>query len=70
MLIVEPDDDTRVDNKALAYQLRKHGDRRVTEVHIATDHPFSDHRIALQVAVVRWLDLQSADALRAKAKAR
>jgi pimeloyl-ACP methyl ester carboxylesterase len=55
VLIVEPDDNTRVDGKAMAYSLRKAGDKRITEVHIPTDHAFSDHRIALQVAVVSWL---------------
>lgn len=60
VLIVEPDDDTRVDSKAMAYALRKAGDRRVTEIHIPTDHPFSDHRIALQVAVINWLQSISA----------
>jgi uncharacterized protein len=28
---------------------------RATELHLATDHALSDHRIALQSAVVRWL---------------
>jgi pimeloyl-ACP methyl ester carboxylesterase len=27
-----------------------------TEVHMDTDHPFSDHRIALQTVVVNWLE--------------
>jgi hypothetical protein len=27
----------------------------VTSVEIDTDHPFSDSRIALQAAIIRWL---------------
>ena len=33
---------------------------RVTEVHMNTDHPFSDHRIALESVVVNWLERQAA----------
>jgi hypothetical protein len=27
-----------------------------TEQHMHTDHPFSDHRIAMQAAIVNWLN--------------
>jgi uncharacterized protein len=30
-----------------------------TEVHMDTDHPFSDHRIALETVVVTWLQQQA-----------
>ena len=43
------------DNQALAAAHRKLGNSRVTETHMATDHVFSDRRIALQGAVVEWL---------------
>ena len=55
VLIVEADDRNLSDNQALAAALRKMGNSRVTETHMATDHIFSDHRIALQAAVVEWL---------------
>jgi ribonuclease BN (tRNA processing enzyme) len=29
---------------------------KVAEQHMHTDHPFSDHRIAMQAAIVNWLD--------------
>jgi hypothetical protein len=35
--------------------LKKAGNSRVTEIHIETDHTYSDHRIALQVALLNWL---------------
>jgi uncharacterized protein len=56
VLVLEADDRNTDDNQALAEALRKAGDRRVTEHHMHTDHPFSDHRIAMQAAIVNWLD--------------
>lgn len=55
VLIVEADDRNTSDNRAMAAALKKLGSSQVTETHMATDHTFSDHRIALQVAVVEWL---------------
>lgn len=55
LLILEADDRNASDNQALAAALRKAGNSRVTEAHIAADHTFSDHRIALQGAVLEWL---------------
>lgn len=55
MLIVEADDRNLSDNQFLAAALRKLGNSHVTETHMATDHIFSDHRIALQAVVVEWL---------------
>jgi pimeloyl-ACP methyl ester carboxylesterase len=43
------------ENAATTAALRKAGNRRVTAVEMDTDHPFSDHRIALATTVVRWL---------------
>jgi hypothetical protein len=36
--------------------LQKAGNSRVTETYLETDHSYSNHRIALQVAVLEWLD--------------
>lgn len=55
VLIVEADDRNLSDEQALATALKKLGNSRVTETHMSTDHTFSDHRIALQGAVVEWL---------------
>ena len=44
------------DNQELASRLRQAGDSEVTEIHMHTDHPFSDHRIAMQAAIVNWLE--------------
>jgi uncharacterized protein len=56
VLVVESDDGLTTDDKAMAEALRKAGDMRVTEKHIATDHAYSDHRIALQATVILWLE--------------
>ncbi len=56
VLLVEADDQNAADNQELAKRLREAGDGQVTEVHMHTDHSFSDHRIAMQAAVVSWLD--------------
>jgi pimeloyl-ACP methyl ester carboxylesterase len=56
VLMLEADDRNTSDNQELADRLRKAGDAHVTEVHMHTDHPFSDHRIAMQAAIVNWLD--------------
>jgi pimeloyl-ACP methyl ester carboxylesterase len=55
VLVVESRDGNDPDNRALAEALRKAGNPRVTEVAMETDHGYNDHRIALQVAVLDWL---------------
>jgi pimeloyl-ACP methyl ester carboxylesterase len=55
VLVVESRDGNDPDNRALAEGLRKAGDAHVTEVAMETDHGYNDHRIALQVAVLNWL---------------
>ncbi|MGH8137081.1 MAG: alpha/beta hydrolase family protein [Steroidobacteraceae bacterium] len=54
VLIVIPHDFDRDSELKLASTLKGMG-APVTSVDIDTDHPFSDSRIALQAAVVRWL---------------
>ena len=56
ILVLESDDRNTADNEALAEALRKAGNSEVTEQHMRTDHAFSDHRIAMQAAIVNWLD--------------
>lgn len=55
VLVIEADDRNVADNEAMVAALRKAGDARVAEEHIHDDHVFSEHRIALQSAIVRWL---------------
>ncbi|WP_263367285.1 alpha/beta hydrolase [Edaphobacter bradus] len=60
VLVVTSDDGLADASDALVANLRKIGDPEVNEVHYATDHSYSDHRIALQQTVLEGLDyLQS-----------
>jgi len=55
VLVVESKDGNVADNTAMTEGLRHAGDSHVTEVYMETDHGYADHRIALQVAVIDWL---------------
>ena len=55
LLLVEADDQNRADMEALASALRQQGSARLEQKAVATDHSFSDHRIALQTIVIDWL---------------
>lgn len=50
-------DGLKASNDALVATLKKAGDP-VTQIQMDTDHSFSNHRIALQIAVLRWLHQQ------------
>jgi len=54
-LIVTSDDGLAARNDGFAAALRNAGDNRVTTVHLPTDHSYSDQRLALSAAVLRWL---------------
>ncbi len=55
VLVISSDDGLAGQAKAFADDLIKDGNMQVTEVHMATDHPYSDQRIALETAVLVWL---------------
>ncbi len=55
MLVITSDDGLAPSNIALADAVKKAGDRQVIEVHFPTDHSYSDHRIALEQAVLDGL---------------
>ena len=56
LLLITSDDGLRGASDALAKADRALGGAPVTEVHLTTDHSYSDQRIALETAVIRWLD--------------
>src|SRR6516165_4889628 len=56
VLLLEADDQNHADMEALASALRQKGAVALEQVAVATDHSFSDHRIALQSIVLRWLE--------------
>jgi hypothetical protein len=55
VLVLTSDDGLAPGADSLVAALRHAGDHRVTVVHEATDHSWSDRRIALESAVLRWL---------------
>jgi pimeloyl-ACP methyl ester carboxylesterase len=55
VLVVGADQAFGARNHAIAEAIARAGGR-VTEVSLPTDHYFSDRRIALQAAVIRWLE--------------
>ena len=55
VLILEAHDRNLSYSKDMKAALQKAGNTQVMETYMETDHPFSDHRIALQVAVLEWL---------------
>ena len=63
VLILTADDGLTEDNVRLATSLKHAGDTDVTEQHMATDHSYSDRRIALESVVVRWLERHQSAAL-------
>jgi uncharacterized protein len=56
VLLVEADDQNHADMEALVGALQQKGAVALSHVAVATDHSFSDHRIALQTIVVEWLE--------------
>ena len=55
VLVVTSDDGLAGENDAFVKALKKTGSTKVTAVHMPTDHSYSDHRIALETAVLQWL---------------
>jgi uncharacterized protein len=55
MLVVTSNDGLAPTNDALVAAVRTRGNRNVATAHFPTDHSYSDHRIALESAVIEWL---------------
>jgi pimeloyl-ACP methyl ester carboxylesterase len=55
MLVLTSDDGRAPYSDALVKSVRALGNTRVTTMHQATDHSWSDSRIALESAVITWL---------------
>jgi pimeloyl-ACP methyl ester carboxylesterase len=55
-LALTSNDGLAANTDALVAAIRAKGGIEVSERHMATDHSWSDHRVALQVAVLTWLE--------------
>lgn len=56
LLLVTSDDGFTAGSDALADAVRAIDPSLLETAHLATDHSYSDHRIALQILILRWLD--------------
>ncbi|HET7584936.1 MAG TPA: alpha/beta fold hydrolase [Gemmatimonadaceae bacterium] len=56
LLVITSDDGLAPVNDSLVAAVRARGNQCVATVHLPTDHSYSDQRIALESAVLRWLD--------------
>ncbi len=54
-LALTSDDGLASDTGALVAAIRAQGGTKVTPVHQPTDHGWNDHRIALETAIITWL---------------
>lgn len=55
LLVITSDDGLAPRNDALVAAVRARGNTHVATAHLPTDHSYSDQRIALESAVIRWL---------------
>ena len=58
VLLITADDGTGPNSEALFQALQQAGNTQSAHIQIKTDHPFSDHRIALETDIVNWLNRQ------------
>jgi uncharacterized protein len=56
VLVITSDDGLQPTNKAFVDAVKAAGGAKINAIHMSTDHSYSDHRIALESAVVSWLD--------------
>jgi uncharacterized protein len=56
LLVITSNDGLAPQADSLVRVVRARGNTSVTTVHYATDHSYSDRRIALEASIVRWLD--------------
>jgi len=55
LLVITSDDGLEPMSAALVKAIEAQGGKNVKTAHIATDHSYSDHRIALESEVLQWL---------------
>jgi pimeloyl-ACP methyl ester carboxylesterase len=56
LLVLTSDDGLEGDAQELLKAIEANGGKNVKRVHAATDHSWSDHRIALESTVITWLE--------------
>src|SRR5580704_5819264 len=56
VLLITANDGTGPNSEALLQALKEHGNTESRHIEMKTDHPFSDHRIALEDTILTWLE--------------
>src|SRR5690348_4684521 len=56
LLVITANDGLAPDSDALVHAIEAKGGHNVTTMHFATDHSYSDKRIALESAILNWLN--------------
>ena|SRR5450432_71292 len=55
LLVLTADDGLAPQSDAFVHAVEAQGGHKITTIHVATDHGWSDHRIALESAILTWL---------------
>jgi uncharacterized protein len=55
VLMLTANDGLAPDSDALVHAIEAKGGHKITTIHVATDHSWSDHRIALESTILTWL---------------
>jgi hypothetical protein len=55
LLVLTADDGLASHSDALVHAIAAKGGHKVTAIHVATDHSWSNHRIALESTILTWL---------------
>jgi pimeloyl-ACP methyl ester carboxylesterase len=55
LLVLSADDGLAPQTDALVKAIEANGGKKVTAIHVATDHGWSDHRILLESTIINWI---------------
>jgi len=55
LLVLSADDGLAPETDALVKAIDANGGKKVTAIHVATDHGWSDHRILLESTILNWI---------------
>jgi pimeloyl-ACP methyl ester carboxylesterase len=56
LLVLTANDGLKPDTDALVSAIQAKGGRKITTLHVATDHSWSDRRITLETEIIKWLN--------------
>jgi uncharacterized protein len=56
ILLITADHGTGPNSEGLLQALKEYGNTQSEHIEMKTDHPFSDHRIVLETAILTWLE--------------